>query len=964
MRNLLGLCGGWRVAVAGLALLLAPAACPAQVDDGDDAGWISGRVLSAATGLALPYANIMLYKLASPRDSVGVQLTGTFSLAPEGNYQLVASPGWYRLKVSHIAHQAAWSEVLTVAAGQTVPLDLHLSAVPALVLPKVEVRGTIIRNTQAALLAREKKAEVVADAISAEQVKRTADSNAAEALRRVAGLSLVEDKYVFVRGMGERYSSTQINGATVGSPEPNKRVVPLDLIPANMLDNAWIVKTYSPELPAEFAGGGVNIRTRDFPGRKTWSLAIASGMDVGTTGQPFLSYEGGNLDFLGIDDGQRDLPEFFQRVAANKKITGYSPVTGQGFKPDTLEQLGQCFNKVWVPTSRRAVPRYNIEGSYGNEFKVLGNPLGVIFGGVLKTSYDTRESLNNSYRPGATEGAYEPNTEYQVKASKVKHLSSVLGSTNYRLGDTATLHLRSMFNRIAEDETRVYEGQNHNTGAYMHNTRLRWTERTLWTSNLGTEHRIPRAWNSTLLWRVDYSRAGFHEPDRREYNYELREDSTGGYWELTARGPSRGFTRMFGDLTEEERAFEASWLVPLTRAADSRSTLRIGYAHTYKDRDLAYRRLAFRRPSGRPLDFTLPPESLMTNENIGANPSKLFVLTELTQPEDAYEATLEVTAFYLVADFPVLKRLRASGGVRMEDWRQEVTTRDRFATDPAQAVVGQALLEKEDWLPALNITYLLTSRTNLRAGFSRTISRPDLRELSTFTMPDYDSGFEYRGNPALKRAHIYNYDLRFETYPSADEKGSVSVFYKDLHNPIENSLIPAGGALRKVPVNASWGRLYGAELEGRMQLGRVAERLQSLAVIANLTLTQSRARVPLTSFSTGDRQRERPLQGQSPYLLNLMLFYTPKGKSFACAVTYNAFGKRMMELGLEKMPDSYEQPHQSVDFTLDYQLGRYHLKFTAANLLDPKIRYTLGRETAEEWRNGRSYQLKIAMTGQ
>jgi hypothetical protein len=762
--------------------------------------------------------------------------------------------------------------------------------------------------------------------------------------------------------MGERYSSTQINGATVGSPEPNKRVVPLDLIPANLLDNAWIVKTYSPELPAEFGGGGVNIRTRDFPGRKTWSISLASGIDTGTTGGTFHSYHGGDLDFLGIDDGTRDMPNFFKRVAGNKKISAYSPVTHQGFKPDTLEQLGECFNKVWTTNSRRAAPRYNFEGSYGNEFNLLGHPLGIMLGGVFKTSYDTRKSINNTYRPGSVEGEFEPNTEYRVDASKVKHLSSFLGSVNYKSGDTATLYARSMYNRIAEDEARVYEGQNYNTGAYMRNTRLRWVERNLWTNNLGIDHKIPRLHDSRLLWRVDYSQAGLHEPDRREYNYELRQDSTGGYWELSARGPSRGFTRMFGDLTEEERGFEATWLLPLSDSPTRRASLRAGYGHTAKDRDLAYRRLAFKRPNGRPIDFTLPPESLMTNQNIGYNPGKTFVLAELTQPEDSYQASLDVTAFFLTADVPVIGRLRASAGVRMEDWRQEVITKDRFAADPKKTIVGRALLKKQDWLPAANLTYVLGAKTNLRVGFSRTISRPDLRELSSFTMPDYDSGFEYRGNPDLKRAHIYNYDLRFETYPSSDEKVSVSTFYKDLHDPIENSLVSAGGALRKVPVNAAWGWLYGTEIEGRLGLERATRRLASFSVVANLTLTQSRARVPLTSFSSGERQRERPLQGQSPYLFNLMLFCSPASKPYGWSMTYNAFGKRMMELGLEKMPDSFEHPYHTLDFALDYAIGSYHLKLTAANLLDPRVRYTLGPEIAESWHDGRSYQLKISLS--
>ena len=952
----------WRAWIVVLSLI-GPAlmAASSQNQPESSGASIVGQIFSAENGEPLPYANIMLYKLTAPDDTLGVAITGTFAMAPEGSFRLAVSPGMYRLQATHISHKMLRSGVILVGPNQAVTQDLTLSTTTTLVLPGFHVRAKLIRDTEKAMLIKQKEAEVVANAISAEQIKKSTDSNAAEALSRVSGLSLIDDKYVFVRGMGERYSSTQINSATVGSPEPNKRVVPLDLIPANMIDNAWIVKTYSPELPAEFGGGGVNINTRDTPGGRTWSLAVTSGYDGGTTGGSFMTYEGGKLDFLGFDDGTRDLPDFFKEVAGDTKVSSYSPLAGTGFKPDTLEQLGECFNQTWVPTTETAAPRYNLEGSFGDEVQILGRTLGFMLGGVFKTSFDTYAGINNSYRPGSTEGELEPNTEYDVRASTAKRMLSFLDSINLRTGENTNIHLRTMYNRSAADETRTYEGQNHDTSAYMRNTRLRWLERTLLTSNLGIDHTIAKLRDSVLEWRVDYSRAELNEPDRREYNYELRETASGDFWEISSRGPSRGFTRMFGNLTEKERGFHASWDIALSSDKAQRSRLKIGYGLTSKKRDSAYRRLAFKIPGGRPFDYSLPPESLMVDEHIGFSPTKHFVLTELTRPEDSYRASMDVASFFFLVDMPLSRRLRMSGGARLEDWKQEVVTMDPFASDPSRVIQDEAKLSAEDWLPALNLTYLLRENTNVRAGFSRTISRPDLRELSSFTMPDYDSGFEVRGNPELKRATILNYDLRCETFPQPEEMASISLFYKRLKDPIENSLVSAGGQLRKVPVNAEWAWIYGSEIEFRVLLDHLKNSLASFTVVSNLTLTKSRARVPLTSFSEGSRQRERTLQGQSPYLLNLMLSYAPPAKPFHCSVTYNAFGKRLRELGLEKMPDAYEQAHYKVDVAMGYQLGRYKMKLSVKNLFNRDSEHTMGGFVSESYKDERSYQFKIGM---
>jgi outer membrane receptor protein involved in Fe transport len=707
-------------------------------------GHIAGRVVSTDTGRPLPFANVILFKLASEQDTLGTQITGTFALCPDGDYRLSATPGLYRVMASHISHAHVNFIGIEVVAGKTTPLDILLSLSTTMILQTIQVRAKVERRTEAAVLTRRKESEVVSDAVSIEQIKKTADSNAADALQRVSGLSLVDDKYVFVRGLGERYSSTQINGSTVGSPEPNKRVLPLDMIPAVLIDNMEILKTYMPDQPAEFGGGVVKINTRDFPGKRIWAISVGSGAIVGTTGGPFHAYDGGKLDFLGFDDGTRALPDLIQQWAPDRRISFWSPLSGKGFKPDQIAAMGQSFSRVWTTQSRGVWPAYKVNGAYGDQFSIGGNPLGFIVGGIWANTFDAYDEVQRHYKPGAEEGTLQILSDYDATTSKAKAHLGMVGSLSYRAGENTGIYFRTLYNHQAEDDARCYEGPNDDHGKYMRNTRLRFIERGLWASNLGITHDFPQLYGGRFEWRVNYSHATRDEPDRRQYTYERHGSDQAGYsWQLSNRSLAGGFTRMFGVLDERERGVELSWTMPLFLGGESEGRLKLGYFGSFKNRESTYRRFAFKPPSQHAPDMSMSPDSLMTEELIGGT-KDTFRIVEQTQGTDHYEAQVDINAGYLVLHVPLSRRLRAAGGVRVESWDQAVETFDPFnsAQPPVVAMLGET-----DYLPALNLTYTINPKMNLRAGYSATISRPDIRELTPFEMHDWESGYSEVGNP-------------------------------------------------------------------------------------------------------------------------------------------------------------------------------------------------------------------------
>ncbi len=923
---------------------------------------ILGQVLSKDSGDPLPFANIILTRVDGTAESPA---GGTFTME-DGSYRLDAAPGTYKLLISFIGYNPLTVTDISVTDGQ--PTTLNLTLAPSVVDSDIEeqvVEAKRVENSETFILRQQKKAAAVSDGISLAQMKKTSDSNAAEALQRVTGLSVVDGQNVFVRGLGERYSSTTINGATVGSPEPNKRVLPMDMFATGLLDNIVVQKTYTPDKPGDFGGGVVDVATRDFPGTRVWSLSVGSGGNSNTTGKDFASYEGGDWDFLGFDDGTRDLPDEIpdDKVAQCGRFCGPD---FPGYPADQIEVFGESFDQVWESKNGNGSLPRSLSASYGNEVFFLDQPLGFLGSFSYSRSFKTIDKEENTFL-NETLGA---KTLYDLRKSTASTLWGAIGTLNYRLNDYNNIYFRTMYNRSADDEHRTYEGSNFDFGADVLNNRLQYVERGIFTSSVRGKSIITPFRNSTLEWKVGYSEATRDEPDRRDYVYERDEDNADAPWTLSQRG--NAFERFFGEQSEDAWDYEANMTIPLGSSLSRETKLKVGGLYSDKTRTFRFRRFAYQNPSGTGIDLTQDPEDLLTDENIGTKISQ-FRLIEFTKGTDNYDASHEITAGFAMLDVPVGEKLKLVGGARVETSKQRVDTFDLFDSD-AEPLVGE--IDKTDVLPALNATYQLTENMNLRAAYARTLNRPDLRELSPFSYNSYGaSSFEEAGNDSLDRALIDNFDLRWENYVGS-EFYAVSVFYKDMTNPIESSL-QGGQQPIFVPINADDAFLYGAELEARVELSRLAtagedgsglmhflkSRVQETTLNANLTLIESESNLgEEAGISTSEK---RPLTGQSPYVVNLGLFWASEARTTNASVLYTVFGRRLRNIGPGSTPDIYEQPRHSLDLSVGRQFGGVNAKFAVENVLDDEHEFEQEgadrTEITERWKDGRSFSLSLSI---
>jgi len=929
-------------------------------DEGGDEVIVTGRVFDIATKEPLAFAPVAISRLSARDDSVGIAAGGVAS-SEGGEYTLHLAPGLYTFRVSYFSYRPVVAHAVNVT-GATQRLDFALTEETA-TLGEIDIVGRRITKTEV-VLTEQRKAASVSDGVSSDQLKRGTDSNAAEAITRVTGLSVVGEKYAFVRGLGERYSQTQVNGVGIGSPEPNKRVIPLDLFATGLLDRIVVQKTYTPDKPGDFAGGVVEISTTDFPGTKTWNLSTSTAHGSRTTGRDFRTYRGGDRDWLGVDDGTRELPDLIGKLASKQRVRPRGAFGGAGFAPEELEAMGEAFTRTFVPRRTQAPPNLSASGSYGDKLSFIGRDLGYYVSGSYSNAYGDRNSLKRTvYATSGEDGGevLDLKTDYRVETSERKVLWGALASTNYGLSTRSTLRLRAMYNRSAEDEVRFYEGYSDDLGTDIRATRLRYIERGVLSSTAELDHPLPLLSGSSVLWRYGRSNAERAEPDRREYGYEFREST--GLWYLGTRDPN--LLRVFGETKDDEWTTEARVDIPLwgyhperpdgTRRSNrvDGAHLKTGYLHREKERRTDFRVFEFRVPTSG-YDLTLPVDSLFTEENIGGN-RRSFVLQEATRDEDSYRGTHDVEASFVMADVPVTKRLRLIGGVRWENSRQFVDTNSPFRADTAFSGV-QAKLNNKDALPSANAVYALGSRMSVRAAFSRTVSRPDLREMSPMISRDFRSGLSEGGNPNLERARITNYDLRWEWYPGDAELFAVSGFYKGFENPIETA-IQGGAQQLYTPFNGDDGLLRGMELEARFGLGRITRHLDFAGLSTNLTFVKSTTTVGDSTIANG--HRERPLWGQSPYVANVGLYLASPRETSTATILYNIAGRRLAFVGSYGLPDTYERPRHSVD--LKFTLGGGLVKIAFENILDSEMKFTQGDFVTDVQRLGRTASITLGI---
>jgi outer membrane receptor protein involved in Fe transport len=920
----------WFLLVALVGMFPFALAPPGTAEAQGGRGRLTGKVLARETGEPMSFADVMLI----PADPAGKRSGGQTNA--DGTFTLEADPGVYVLQVRSISYRTKQVTGVTVVAGKTDRLDVALDS-EALEQDEVVVEARAVTNTEGALLNARKKAAAVGDAVSAEQVRRSPDRDVADVLKRVTGASVVDNKFVYVRGLGERYSSTSIDGVRVTSPEPAKRVVPLDLIPANLLDNVVVQKTYTADRPGEFGGGDVQVQTKAFPGQRVYGFSLSQAWSEETTFRNgFMTYDGASGDAWGFGSSGREAPDLVRNWAADRKAQlSFDPANG--FRGDSVETMGRSFRNVWSPRSTTPGPNGAAQLNFGDELQVAGRALGVV--GSLSwsrnRSYDDEGQF--FYENGADQ---DTAASYAIERSNESVLFGGTGGVSYRVAPAHTVHLRGTYTNSADDEVRFYTGYLKSQGQDYAVTRLRYVQRQIRSGSLGAEHDFPSLARARVTWRASLSAAERSEPDRREYTYTARRDVDGN------PAPDLGFSgggREFGRLDDDGRGFDLKVGLPLGRDRWSTSKVEIGGSLQERDRLSTYRRFAFYTTGS--YGTATPPESIYAGGQWG-DPGFGAQMTEGTLPEDCYEAGQKVWAGYVSGDLTITRRLRAIAGLRVEDGRQTVRTFDYFTGEtPRDASSGRpqmADLSNTDFLPSVNLIYQLGDLTNLRLAAAHTLSRPDIRELNPGTTQDFIGGFRFRGNPDLVRATIWNYDLRAEIFPSIGEVLAFSVFYKQFTDPIEYAILPSDQPLI-APVNSESGRNMGLELETRFDLARATRRLRGLAFNLNASIIDSEI-----DLESGLGSHKHPLQGQSDYLVNAGLNWAPDGSKWDGSLFVNRVGRRLINLGYPPNGDIYDDPSTLVDASVQWRpADRWRLKLAGGNLFDASY---VSRQNDKIWR--------------
>ncbi len=903
--------------VAVAALLAAAVSAPAQQAE-QATGQIQGQVVNSEDG--------------SPVSSAPVQLRGTQigSLTDlNGRYQLGNVPaGTYELVVSSLGFSRKTVTGVTVEPGQATTLDVSLSP-EAVEVSDLTVSVEQERGSTAALLDEQKRALTVSDAVGEEQISGLPVSNAAESARQIAGVTVNQGKYVFVRGLGERYSQTTLNGSPLPSPEPDKSVVPLDLFPAGFLQSVKVQKTYTPDEGADFSGGTVQIETREFPEQFTAKFSVGSNANTQSQfNDGYLNYPGGSLDFLGIDDGSRNMPSSME-----EELGG---LDGQTLPADasSRERLGEALlgDLSRFSPSAGSTPN-NVDWSFalGDRTEIFDDDFGYFVAGSYSNSYSIRgDEIERKWRTTAfdpdlvAERSVEPNVDYEFTRGSHDVEWGGIGNFTYQPTPKHQVSLKTLYNRHGSDEARTYVGPNReDLGGVLRDERLRFVGREMAWGQLSGEHQM--LGDLRLEWRGGAARAKRDEPGLREAIYKRGFTADDEPFVLQNTGESARY--LFSDLTETDFSGGLDLTIPFELLTERDTELAFGASARDQARDFAARRFRWRFSQGASITSL---DSVLTPENISGSlsaPNDL-VLTELSEPGDTYSADDDRYAAYGMLTLPVTGDFTATVGARVERYELSLS-------DPTQATDSTTLLaeqERTDVFPAVNLKYSLDEDMNLRAAASRTTDRPEFRELAPFQFTEAASLRQVFGNPDLETAEITNADLRWEWFPGAGEVVSVSGFYKKLDRPIEQVFISAAGEAYSYQ-NSEDGRIYGAELGLRKRFGLLHD-VGGITVSGNLALIDSRVNVRRGGIYD-PTNLQRALEGQSDYAASLAVNYrTPDGGT-ELGASFNVFGERITAAGGSGQPDVVEQPRPELDVTLSQSLGpRVDLELEATNLLD------------------------------
>lgn len=904
-------------------------------------GRIAGTVVDSKTGETLPGATILVEGTAKGA-----------SADFDGNFSINAVPvGKINLVVSYISYNTKKITGVNVVANDQTDVNVQLDPSTSQELETVEIVVTLNKENNTALVLQQKNNASVSDGISAETIRRTPDKNTSDVLRRVSGASIQDNKFAIVRGLNERYNASYLNGAPLPSTESDRKAFSFDVFPANMLDNLVITKTARPDMPGEFAGGIIEINTKNIPDKNFTSVSLGSGFNTITTGKDRLYYNGGKTDWLGIDDGTRSMPN---------EIPDY-----ESFTTDVNEQA-ELAQKVpvsdWgVYNNKKFLPNASFQISGGHNFKRKEKDF---FGVLASLTYNKTNTYFSTDRTSFQSG--EPNNPsnplladkiFTDKTYQSQVLTGALINLSCKLNPYNSISLKNLYSIYSDDRTIERQGTttpNESNPLLTKSTALWYTQNNIATSQLIGDHflensKVKIGWNLNFasvnrkipnLRRHAYTRYSFLENKQSDPNeppiYEPLD--TVYQAELSqANSTSNEYGGNFLWSNMKERIYSGKLDVLRSYKINPKLTIepKVGALYQVRDRDFDFRQFIYSKYGGAGSTTvfnssltTLPTDQIFVQQNMGlisasttANPNNIggFKLVETTQTQSDYTAGSVLIAAYGMIDLRYTEKWRLVTGVRFESYRQTLSYKDpRYLLNlPAKTYIEQDTTVN-DWLPSINLIYSPNDKMNWRVSYSKTLNRPEFRELAPFIFYDFNTQFSLNGDPKLQRAIVDNYDVRWEWFPGAGQLVSVSGFYKNFTNPIE--LFQSQNANQIEYKNVPSAFVQGIELEYRLNLGNfykndsnlMGKILNNLTLFTNLALMNSEVDNTQLQGAT----YKRPMQGQSPYLVNAGLSYIDNTHFFSMSIMFNRNGQRIYIVGNNLFQEIWELPRNIMDLQI------------------------------------------------
>ena len=891
-------------------------------------GTLAGNIIDGEFIEPMAFANILV-------KGTTIGTTSDF----DGKYQLELEPSTYTIVFSFVGYTTQEISDVVIKEGEVTPLDVTLTTNS---LEAVVITTSIKRNTENAVLNMQKKSVVVLDGLSAQAIKNTGASNLASAVKNIPGVSIEGGKYVYVRGLGDRYTKSILNGIDIPGLDPDRNTIQMDLFPTNILDNVIILKSASAEYPADFTGGIVDIVTKDFPTKPEYTFSLGTGYNPDMHfNDKYLTYTGSDTDVFGYDDGTRDLP-----------IHRYQPIPGTFENKLLLTTLTNRFQKELQAKQETSNANFDFGFTLGNQYDIGGDKIG----------YQASFSYKNqtTFYENRQDGAFVKNSS----DSSVNDLSFALksngseGINNVVLNGMLGLTYKTDKSKFKANLLHIQNGES-TAGSFdqvisqdgvggglepLTKNALAYTERSVTNLLISGDHRFSDDENAlNLEWKFSPTFSKVMDKDHRIT--PLQQSGEGDFF--ISPSASTFPIQLWRNLVEE------NWVVKIdldktVKLFGKPTKLKFGGAYTYKFRDFSIDDFTFNISGDDSFIADGNVNNLLASENIW-NPTTdsgtHLVFGDQFNPNDAYEGEQIIGATYFSAEFNLSEKLITVFGVRSEFFNSYYTGQNN-----SSVYDNESILDAFDLFPSANLIYELTDNTNLRSSYSRTTARPSFKEASVAQIFDPITNRLFIGSINLTPTYVNNFDLRYERFGEVGQMFAVSGFYKDFKDPIEQAFFLQAPTQLTVD-NLGNAKVYGVELEVRQRLGFISEGLNNLKFNANVSFIKSELTMSDDEFESrrlaarnGERiDRERNLQGQAPFLLNFGLDYNNSDIGLQTSLFFNVQGETLEVVGIGLVPDVYTKPFESLNFTLNKSFGENKRSF-----IDLKVSNILGsdRESA------------------